>query len=117
MGQVESMRKLGMTEEEIADLLECDKRIDKGEKLFELTPEEEKASKKARQTTSIKPKAKPTKPTKMPNAEKLHLMKLIETAIGHNPNTTEYKTVRAEGECEFHYNGTKYKIVLSCPRS
>ena len=48
MGQIESMRKLGMTDEEIADLLECDKRIDKGEKLFELTPEQEKASKETR---------------------------------------------------------------------
>ena len=41
--QVRAMRVLGMTDEEIADVLECDKRIDKGEKLFELTAEQEKA--------------------------------------------------------------------------
>lgn len=116
MGQIESMRKLGMTEEEIADLLECDKRIDKGEKLFELTPEQEKASKTARATTSMTPKAKPTK-TKVENADKKHLMKLIETAIGYNPKVTEYTVVNAEREATFEYNGVKYKITLSCPRT
>ena len=34
--QIKAMQNLGMTDEEIADVLECDKRIDKGEKLFEL---------------------------------------------------------------------------------
>ena len=47
--QIEAMRKLGMSEEEIADVLESDKRIDKGEKLFELDPELEEGAKKARQ--------------------------------------------------------------------
>ena len=35
--QIEAMKKLGMTEAEIVEVLEADKRIDKGEKLFELT--------------------------------------------------------------------------------
>ena len=46
--QLEAMRKLGMTEEEIADVVKSDEAIDKGEKLFELTVEQEKASKQAR---------------------------------------------------------------------
>ncbi len=46
--QIAAMRGLGFTEEEIADVLKCDEQIDKGAKLFELSPEQEKASKKAR---------------------------------------------------------------------
>ena len=47
--QIENlMRSLGCTVEEAKDIIETDKRIDKGEKLFSLTPEQEKASKKAR---------------------------------------------------------------------
>ena len=46
--QIAAMRGLGFTEEEIADVLKCDEQIDKGVKLFELSPEQEKASKKAR---------------------------------------------------------------------
>lgn len=53
--RVSAMRKMGMSEEEIADVLESDKRIDKGEKLFNLSKEQEKASKQAR---SIGTKAK-----------------------------------------------------------
>ena len=40
--QIEAMRKLGMTEDEIKQVLADDKRIDKGEKLFELTAEQTK---------------------------------------------------------------------------
>ena len=43
------MRKLGMSEEEIAEVLAADAEIDRGAKLFSLTAEQEKASKQARQ--------------------------------------------------------------------
>jgi len=46
--QIEAMRSLGFTQEEIDDVIKCDEQIDKGAKLFELSPEQEKASKKAR---------------------------------------------------------------------
>ena len=45
--QIEAMRKLGFTEEEIADVLKSDDAIDHGEKVaFDLTPEKEKEAKK-----------------------------------------------------------------------
>ena len=47
--QKDAMRKIGMTEEEIQQVEIDDLRIDRGEKLFELSPEKEKASKQARQ--------------------------------------------------------------------
>ena len=39
--QEAAMRKLGFTDEEIADVMEADKRIDKGEKLFELSKDQD----------------------------------------------------------------------------
>ena len=49
------MNLLKISREEAIQLIEDDKRIDKGEKLFSLTPEQEKASKKAR-SAGRKPK-------------------------------------------------------------
>ena len=47
--QILAMKSLGFTDEEIKDVIECDKRIDRGEKLFELTEEQKKTEKKMRQ--------------------------------------------------------------------
>jgi hypothetical protein len=45
--QIFAMRRLGMTEEEIADVLQCDKEIDRGKRMdFDLDPETEKMAKK-----------------------------------------------------------------------
>jgi hypothetical protein len=43
------MRLLGCTEEEALDIIECDKKIDRGEKVpFDITKEQEKETKKYR---------------------------------------------------------------------
>lgn len=42
------MRKMGMSEKEIAELLAYDNRVDHGADDYKLTPEQEKASKEAR---------------------------------------------------------------------
>ena len=45
--QIESMRKLGFTDEEIEDVIKADDAIDHGEKVdFDLDPEKEKEAKK-----------------------------------------------------------------------
>ena len=45
--QIEAMRKLGFSEDEIADVLKSDDAIDHGEKVaFDLDPEKEKEAKK-----------------------------------------------------------------------
>ena len=48
------MQKLGCTEEEALQIIEDDKRIDKGEKLFELTAEQKKVAKQATSTGTKK---------------------------------------------------------------
>jgi 4-diphosphocytidyl-2C-methyl-D-erythritol kinase len=44
--QIEAMKKMGMSDEEIADVIASDEAIEKGEKLFELTTEQKKEAKK-----------------------------------------------------------------------
>lgn len=58
--QIAALRKLGLTDAEIAEVLADDKKIDKGEKLFELTDEQKKVAKKM---TSSDTKTKKTAPT------------------------------------------------------
>lgn len=47
------MTKLDISREEALEILEDDKKIDKGEKLFELSKEQEKVAKNMRITTSV----------------------------------------------------------------
>ena len=69
--QIFAMRRLGMTEEEIEDVLRCDKDIDRGKRMdFDLDPETEKMAKKyanvgTRKTpTKAEPKKRKENPTK-----------------------------------------------------
>ena len=117
--QIEAMRKLGMSEEEIQQVLADDKRIDKGEKLFELTAEQEKASKQARQAdrkpTVYKLDNTAGKRSKKTDTDKEKLMNALFTAI--LPMCDTYKVANAEREFSFTYHGRKFKVVLSAPRS
>ena len=113
------MNLLKISREEAIQLIEDDKRIDKGEKLFSLTPEQEKTSKKAR-SAGRKPKTTvykfdTTKRKKPENKNKSDLISVITSAL------TEYGTenlelINPEREFTFTMDGTKYKIVLSLPR-
>ena len=114
--QVEAMRKLGMSEEEIADVLESDKRIDRGEKLFELDPELEKGAKKARQADR-----KPTtynfqKRERKADTGKRDLISALVGAVAPIADG-EVEITNIEREFVFTVNGRKYKVVLSAPRS
>ena len=113
--QIESMRKLGMTDAEIADVLEADKRIDKGEKLFELDPELEKSAKKARQADR-----KPTaynfqKRERKADNDKREIIQCLDDALCCLVDNVE--VINPEREILFIYNDKKYKVVLSAPRS
>jgi hypothetical protein len=112
--QLEAMRKCGMSEAEIAEVLATDKEIDRGAKLFELDPELEKGAKKARQADR-KPNATPTKRERKPNEDKATLVNALFSAV--LPMCETYEVTNAEREFLFTYKGTKYKVVLSAPRS
>ena len=115
--QIEALRKLGLTDAEIEQVLADDKRIDKGEKLFELSAEQEKASKQARQAdrkpTVYKLDNTAGKRSKKADTDKQEIMrKLLDCFDEYAP-----QVINAEREFTFTYNGKKFKIVLSAPRS
>lgn len=118
--QIEALKKLGLTDKEIAEVLADDKRIDKGEKLFELSTEAEKASKKARTVakapTIYKLDNSKGKRSKKANSDKQVLITTINEAIKKLADAPTEIT-NEEREIIFYYNKTKYKIVLSVPRT
>ena len=109
--QIEAMRGLGFTDEEIQSVAEADARIDKGENLFPLSAEQEKASKAARITHSVDAYGKKRTREKKEDNDKAHLLNLLAEAVSENPVITN-----PEREFEFQYNDRKFKVVLSCPR-
>lgn len=113
------MNLLKISREEAIQLIEDDKRIDKGEKLFILTPEQEKASKKAR-SAGRKPKTTvykfdTTKRKKPENKNKSDLISVITGALTEH-GAENLELINPEREFTFTMDGTKYKIVLSLPR-
>ena len=112
--QVLALRKIGCTEEEIADVLKCDKEIDRGAKIFELDKELEPGAKKARRADRTDTPKKAVRERK-PNEDKQTLLHLLQCGLGDD--VTDLVVVNPEREFLFTYNGTKYKVVLSAPRS
>lgn len=111
------MKTLGCTKEEALEILEADKAIDKGEKLFELSPEQEKEAKKARGTGTKKPTVynfDTAKRKRKENPDKQDLMKMFAEALKNVSNAVEM--VNPERELTFNYNGVGYKLTLAVPR-
>ena len=109
------MRILGITREEAIQVIEDDKRIDRGEKLFELDPELEKGAKKARQAPRTKnytfaQKEKKAKP------EKEEICNAMMEGLKNSLEVENFDVKNAEREFEFIYNDVRYKVVLSVPR-
>lgn len=114
--QIAALAKLGLTDAEIEQVLADDKRIDRGEKLFELDPELEKGAKKARQADR-----KPTtynfqKRERKADTGKRDLISALVGAVAPLADG-EVEIMNIEREFVFTVNGRKYKVVLSAPRS
>ena len=107
------MQILKCSEAEAIEIMTTDKRIDQGEKLFELDPELEAGAKKARQADRKPTERKPRE--KKQDADKGTLLNALFSAI--LPMCESYEIANAEREFSFTFRGKKYKVVLSCPRS
>ena len=119
--QLQALRKLNLTEEEIADVLATDEQIDKGAKLFELSPELEQGAKKARRADRTDNPKKVVRERK-PNEDRQFLLRVLLKALENHDDEgfgTEFQseTINPEREFLFIYNGTKYKVILSAPRT
>lgn len=114
--QEQALKNLGLTDEEIAEVLKADKEIDKGKKLFELPKELEQGAKKARMSGNCNGYTKTAKEKKV-DEDKKHLINLLFDGINDNTKADKFQIINAEREFTFEYKGKKYKVVLSCPRS
>ena len=108
------MENLDCDEKTAKEIMETDKRIDKGEKLFELPEELEKGAKKARNAGNCKGYTKSKERTKTADPDK---GKLIADLLDGIPYAENVEIVNREREFTFTFRDKKYKIVLSCPRS
>ena len=109
------MKSLNISREEAIELMEEDKRIDRGEKLYELDPELEKGAKKARQADRKKSDT-PTKRERKPKPEKAEICSAMMAGLAEL-GVDDFNFTNAEREFVFTHNGTKYKVTLACPRS
>ena len=114
MEQMEALIKLGLSEAEARQVIEDDKRIDKGEDLFPLNAEQKSTEKKMRQADR-----KPTvynfnKRERKSDNDKRFLMDSVLWML--TTNATEINVINPEREIEFIYNNRKFKITLSAPR-
>ena len=107
------MKTLNISREEAIELMEDDKEIDRGAKLFELDPELEKGAKKARQADR---KPNSTKRERKPKPEKAEICSAMMDGL-RELGVNDFEITNAEREFIFHHNGTKYKVTLACPRS
>ena len=110
----ESMIALGCSEEEAYEVIEADRKIDKGEKLFDLDPELEKGAKKARQAPR-KANSTPTKRERKEDTDKRELIDLLKNALEGTAESLEVTNV--ERQIDFIFSNRKFRIVLSAPRS
>lgn len=107
------MQILKCSEAEAIEIMTADKRIDRGEKLYELPEELKAGAKKARQADRKPTECKPRE--KKIDCEKRTLLTLLYESI--LPFCQSYEVTNPEREFLFTHNGKRYKVVLSCPRS
>lgn len=109
------MKSLNISREEALEVIAEDKRIDRGEKLYELDPELEKGAKKARQADR-KRSDTPTKRERKPKPEKAEICSAMMAGLAEL-GVVDFNITNPEREFLFTHNGTKYKVTLACPRS
>ena len=106
------MKSLGISREEAIELMEEDKRIDRGVKLYELDPELQAGAKKARQADRKKTDVKRERKSKPEKEEICSAMMDGLRELG----VEQFEILNAEREFIFHKDGVKYKVTLACPR-
>ena len=112
----EMMRLLGCDEETAKQVIADDERIDKGEKLFEQTAEQKANSKKYRQGDRKPTVYKLETRERKADDDKRKLVELIAAAVGM-VTETEPNVTNIERQIDFKFNGRKFRVVLSAPRT
>ncbi len=110
------MTKLDCTEEEALEILADDDAIDHGEKLFELTPEQQKVSKAARSVDRKPAEAgKKQKRERKPDDTKRQLIADIRVLL-EGLGAEDMEITNIERQLDFKVEGRRFRVVLSAPR-
>lgn len=105
-----NMEALDISYEEAKELVEDDERVDRGESLpWDLTPEQMKVSKKARQADHAKPKEK-VKKEKKENVIKKEIIEKIYNLINENYEKTNVEN--DERMISFSVGDENFEITL-----
>lgn len=117
--QIENMRKLGMTEEEIAEILEEDKAIDRSgvsDKIFdwEMNPEDHKKAMKLANSDEKKTSDKKKRERKEDPVKRGIIQTLFDCL---DENYQQTKIDNPERVITFWANGNPYQITLSFMRN
>lgn len=104
------MEGLHCSREEAIEILRDDEAVDRGENLFELTPEQKKASKEARSAGGNKRTKPAQRERKVDEAKGAILTACQTTLAGLNATVTKVQT---ETEIEFTLNGENYTLKLT----
>lgn len=112
--QICAMRRLGMSEEEIEEVLACDKAIDRGERMeFDLPPELEKEAKKMANVGTRKV-TKPAVKTKKENPTKSGIISSIAEFLGDK--SEKVAILNPERQISFEIGGQVYELTLVAKR-
>ena len=112
------MKALDCTEEEALEMLADDDAIDHGEKLFELTAEQQKVSKAARSVDRKPAEAGTAKQKRERKADqtKRDLIAAIEAALVSVADEAAIEITNIERQIDFTVEGRRFRVVLSAPR-
>ena len=108
------MDKLDLTEDQARQLLEDDKAIDKGAKLFELSAEQKKAEKAMRQCDRTPTVYKFTKRERKADTAKSDILQLLIAGVRDQSTADQFQVINPEREFIFQFENRKFKVVLSC---
>ena len=112
------MQVLGCSREEAEQIVKDDAAVDRGEKLFELTDEQKKASKKARSTgTKKRPTAyKFEKRERKPNEVKrwiIERVKILCEGWELNGDALNVQVTNIERAIDFQIDGRNFTLTLT----
>ena len=110
------MKNLGCDYETAKQVVLDDERIEKGEKLFELTDEQKANSKKYRQGDRKPTVYKLDKRERKADLDKRHLIDLISATLAEVVDN-EPTVTNIERQIDFEFKGRKFRVVLSAPRT
>lgn len=109
------MQALDLTEEEALQLIEDDKKIDKGEKLFELSAEQKKNAKKATQTGTKTVKSQKSAPKRKKNDTKSAIISELFGFLTQNDQIVaeNVEIVNEERQISFKIGELSYSLTLT----